>query len=74
MSDVGTEPLQVVGWEGVFGVLAMVCVLLPIVQHTPKDLTDGLHEDTWETLHVRPSSSMHLNGTLSANLATTCAA
>lgn len=52
MSDVGTAPLQVVGYEGVFGCLAMFCVLLPIVQHTPGQDGTGLHEDTWETLHV----------------------
>lgn len=52
MRDVGTAPLQVVGYEGVFGCLAMFCVLLPIVQHTPGEDGTGLHEDTWETLHI----------------------
>lgn len=53
MSDIGTAPLQVVGYEGVFGCLAMFCVLLPLVQHTPGQDGSGLHEDSWETWHVR---------------------
>lgn len=64
MRDVGTAPLQVVGYEGVFGCLAMFCVLLPIVQHTPGEDGTGLHEDTWETLHVSPAwlSEHHVFG------------
>ncbi len=54
MNDIGTAPLQVVGYEGIFGCLAMFCVLLPIVQHTPGQDGTGLHEDTWETWHVSP--------------------
>ena len=52
MNDIGTAPLQVVGYEGIFGCLAMFCVLLPIVQHTPGQDGSGLHEDSWETWHV----------------------
>ena len=52
MRDIGTAPLQVVGYEGIFGCLAMFCVLLPIVQHTPGSDGSGLHEDSWETWHV----------------------
>lgn len=55
MSDIGTAPLQVVGYEGVFGCLAMFCVLLPLVQHTPGQDGSGLHEDSWETWHVCPA-------------------
>ncbi len=57
MSDIGTAPLQVVGYEGVFGCLAMFCVLLPLVQHTPGQDGSGLHEDSWETWHVQPLPS-----------------
>lgn len=53
MNDIGTAPLQVVGYEGIFGCLAMFAVLLPIVQHTPGQDGSGLHEDSWETWHVR---------------------
>ncbi|DBA93044.1 TPA: hypothetical protein ACH3X2_003375 [Trebouxia sp. C0005] len=52
MNDIGTAPLQVVGYEGIFGCLAMFCVLLPIVQHTPGQDGSGLHEDSWETWHL----------------------
>lgn len=55
MNDIGTAPLQVVGYEGVFGCIAMFCVLLPIVQHTPGQDGTGLHEDSWETWHVSPT-------------------
>ena len=57
MSDIGTAPLQVVGYEGIFGCLAMFCVLLPLVQHTPGQDGSGLHEDSWETWHVCPLHS-----------------
>ena len=57
MNDIGTAPLQVVGYEGIFGCLAMFCVLLPIVQHTPGMDGSGLHEDSWETWHVRSSAT-----------------
>ena len=57
MSDIGTAPLQVVGYEGAFGCLAMFCVLLPLVQHTPGQDGSGLHEDSWETWHVQPLPS-----------------
>ncbi|KAL3137914.1 hypothetical protein ABBQ38_005161 [Trebouxia sp. C0009 RCD-2024] len=57
MSDIGTAPLQVVGYEGVFGCLAMFCVLLPLVQHTPGQDGSGLHEDSWETWHLITHSS-----------------
>ena len=45
----------------------MFCVLLPIVQHTPGEDGTGLHEDTWETLHVSFASTDH---TTAGNLLT----
>ncbi len=59
MNDIGTAPLQVVGYEGIFGCLAMFCVLLPIVQHTPGQDGSGLHEDSWETWHVGSRTLYH---------------
>lgn len=59
MNDIGTAPLQVVGYEGIFGCLAMFCVLLPIVQHTPGQDGSGLHEDSWETWHVGLGTLCH---------------
>ena len=64
MNDIGTAPLQVVGYEGIFGCLAMFCVLLPIVQHTPGQDGSGLHEDSWETWHVGLRTLCHLFDTL----------
>ena len=66
MNDIGTAPLQVVGYEGIFGCLAMFCVLLPIVQHTPGQDGSGLHEDSWETWHVGLRTVCHSFKTLRA--------
>ena len=61
MADLAIEPLQIVGWEGVFGTLFMVAILLPIVSVTPGEDGSGFHEDTLETLHVRTALySCHL--------------
>lgn len=53
MADLAIEPLQIVGWEGIFGTFFMVAILLPIVSVTPGLDGSGFHEDTLETLHVR---------------------
>ena len=47
---------QIVGWEGVFGTLFMVCLLLPIVYFIPGTEGNGFHENSIETLHVRSLS------------------
>lgn len=52
LRDNDMQPLKVVGWEGIWGSLLVVCVLLPVVQHTPGEDGTGLHEDTWETIHM----------------------
>ena len=54
MADLAIEPLQIVGWEGIFGTFFMVAVLLPIVSVTPGEDGSGFHENTLETLHVSP--------------------
>src|SRR5690349_7737553 len=43
------EPLELVGWEGVFGTLLSSLIMLPIVQHIPGD-DCGCAEDTLNTL------------------------
>lgn len=53
MADLAIEPLQIVGWEGIFGTFFMVAILLPIVSVTPGQDGSGFHEDTLESLHVR---------------------
>lgn len=50
MADMAIEPLKIVGFEGVFGSVAMLCVLLPIVQWLPGKDGGGLHEDSIDTL------------------------
>ncbi|CAL5222410.1 g4769 [Coccomyxa viridis] len=52
MADLAIEPLQIVGWEGIFGTSFMVAILLPIVSVTPGLDGSGFHEDTLETLHM----------------------
>ena len=60
MADLAIEPLQIVGWEGIFGTFFMVAILLPIVSVTPGQDGSGFHEDTLETLHVRISLVVEL--------------
>ena len=54
MADLAIEPLQIVGWEGIFGTFFMVAILLPVVSVTPGEDGSGFHENTLETLHVSP--------------------
>ena len=58
MADLHIEPLKIVGYEGVFGSLTMICVLLPLVSLIKGHDGDGLHEDSLETLHVSISKSV----------------
>ena len=52
MADLHIEPLKIVGYEGVFGSLTMILVLLPLVSLIKGHDGDGLHEDSLDTLHV----------------------
>lgn len=52
MADLHIEPLKIVGYEGVFGSLAMILVLLPLVSLVKGHDGDGLHENSLDTLHV----------------------
>jgi len=68
MADLAIAPLQIVGWEGVFGTFFMVAILLPIVSVTPGQDGNGFHEDTLETLHVRlffPSKTLQIRTSIS---------
>ena len=53
MADMNVAPLKIVGAEGVFGSLMMLCVMLPAVYFIPGKDGRGLHEDSLDTLHVR---------------------
>ena len=45
-------PLKIVGYEGLFGSVAMIFVMLPIVQHLPGPEGGGIHEDSKDTWHM----------------------
>lgn len=52
MADLHIEPLKIVGYEGIFGSITMICVLLPLVSLIKGHDGDGLHENSLDTLHV----------------------
>lgn len=53
LSSMDISALKIVGFEGVWGSLAMLCVMLPIVQHVPGSEGSGIHENSLDTWHVR---------------------
>lgn len=56
MADLAMEPLKIVGFEGIFGSLFMLCLLLPVAYYLPGPEGYGLHENTLDTLHMIKSS------------------
>ena len=62
MADLNIAPLKIVGYEGLFGTIAMVAVMLPIVQFVPGEDGTGIHEDTIDTLHVSSPAKLVLVG------------
>jgi len=52
LSEMDMAPMKIVGYEGLLGFLLMVCILLPIAQFMPGKDGSGLHENTWDTLHM----------------------
>eukprot|EP00850_Spirogloea_muscicola_P009698 SM000055S18232 [mRNA] locus=s55:130018:133173:- [translate_table: standard] len=52
MADLNIAPLKIVGFEGVWGSLAMFLVVLPSVYFIPGREGSGLHEDSLDTLHM----------------------
>jgi len=58
------DPLELVGWEGVFGTILAAFVLLPIVQHIPGD-DCGKAEDTLNTLKQLGNSGLAIGMSLS---------
>lgn len=52
MANLQIAPLKIVGYEGLFGTIAMVAVMLPVVSFIPGVDGTGIHEDTIETLHM----------------------
>lgn len=56
MADLNMQPLKIVGFEGVFGTLFMVLLLLPIAYFLPGPEGVGFHENTLDTLKMIGSS------------------
>ena len=52
MNHVGLAPLQVVGYEGLLGTIALFGILMPIVYFIPGTDGEGLHEDSLESVHM----------------------
>lgn len=52
MADLAIPPLKIVGYEGLFGSLMMLGIMLPVVQHLPGKEGNGIHEDSIDTWHM----------------------
>jgi len=52
MADMAIHPLKIVGYEGLFGTVAMAFFLLPLVQRLPGTDGQGIHEDSHDTWHM----------------------
>jgi hypothetical protein len=52
MADLAMAPLKIVGFEGVFGSIMMIFVLLPAAYFLPGPEGLGLHENTLDTLEM----------------------
>lgn len=57
MSCMSLAPLSVVGLEGVYGTALMLGLVLPAAQLLPGREGGGIHEDTWESLHMLAGSA-----------------
>jgi hypothetical protein len=57
MADLAMDPMKIVGFEGVFGTVLMVCVMMPIAYFLPGEEGTGLHENTLDTLEMIKNSS-----------------
>lgn len=58
MADLAIPPLKIVGYEGLFGSLMMIGIMLPMVQHLPGKEGNGIHEDSIDTWHMIMNSPM----------------
>lgn len=52
LASVHLEPLKIVGYEGLWGCIAMAGLVLPLLQHFPGEDGSGIHEDTLDSLQV----------------------
>ncbi|KAI8468404.1 MAG: hypothetical protein J3K34DRAFT_11376 [Monoraphidium minutum] len=59
MADLDMDPMKIVGFEGVFGTLFMVFIMLPAAYFLPGPEGVGLHENSLDTLAmIRNSGSL----------------
>lgn len=56
MSRMSLAPLSVVGLEGLYGSALTLGLVLPAAQLLPGREGGGIHEDTWESLHMLAGS------------------
>lgn len=61
-ADLAIPPLKIVGYEGLFGALGMLGIMLPLVQRLPGEDGKGIHEDSVDTLHVREGGKRASDG------------
>ncbi len=52
MSDMNIMPMTIVGYEGLFGMGMMLCIMMPIAYFLPGQEGEGLHENTLHTFWV----------------------
>ncbi len=57
MSSMSLSPLSVVGLEGLYGTALTLGLVLPIAQLLPGREGGGIHEDSWESLHMLAGSA-----------------
>lgn len=51
-ADLPLTPLRIVGYEGLFGSIGSLLLVLPLAQLLPGEEGQGIHEDSLDTLHV----------------------
>ncbi|KIZ00286.1 hypothetical protein MNEG_7674 [Monoraphidium neglectum] len=67
MADLDMDPLKIVGFEGVFGSVMMIGVMMPIAYFLPGEEGTGLHEDSLDSL-VMIKNSTALQGVLGTDM------
>ncbi|KAL4517050.1 hypothetical protein Ndes2437B_g06667 [Nannochloris sp. 'desiccata'] len=79
MADMAIPPLKIVGYEGLYGTLAMALFLLPLVQRLPGTDGQGIHEDSYDTWHMIRNTpilyrilTLHMGASLLYNVAGMC--
>lgn len=56
MADLNMDPMKIVGFEGLYGMLLMVFVMMPIAYFLPGKEGRGLHENSLDTIEMVKNS------------------